>query len=622
MSAPNIPYSRHMRPVRRVNPWTVRLTLLTVTGLILLFFMMMILAAGYQFIHEDEIYPGVSTVLGVDLAGMTRQEALTALSERFAYDREATFTFVYGDQSWEFTAADLGVSIDLEATVDAAYEAGRSGGLLDNLIRQMDIRTNGYPVAPVVVYNESEAGRILTELANTFINQPMLDATLTIRDGKALATPSQIGRSVDLASALTVLRSEITSLSAHSIINLSVVETPPRVADASAAAERANLVLSGSVKFFVADGENVGPWVAQPSSLEQMLLIEQPTAQDGTASYTVSIDLEQARTFLEELAPELIVKPKNARFTFNDETRQLEVIENSINGRSLDIENTITQFEKAVFAPTQTERRVALVFQDIPPDISDQATAIQLGITELVVQKTTYYYGSTPARRTNIEVATANFHGIVIPPGGIFSFNEWLGDVSPETGYEQGLIIVGNQTITGVGGGVCQVASTAFQTAFYGGYPILERVEHAYRVGYYEQGEGPGLDATVYSPIVDFRFKNDTPYHLLIETYNNPNNSTLTWKFYSTSLNRRVEKDGPYVKNQTPSPRPIYRANAELRSGQVRQVDYAVSGADVYVYRTVYQDDQVIIDHEEFHSHYVPWASQFEVAPGDARING
>ena len=209
----------------------------------------------------------------------------------------------------------------------------------------------------------------------------------------------------------------------------------------------------------------------------------------------------------------------------------------------------------------------------------------------------------------------------MIPPGGVFSFNEWLGDVSVESGYEQGLIIVGNQTITGVGGGVCQVATTAFQTAFYGGFPILERVEHAYRVSYYEQGEGAGMDATVYSPIVDFRFKNDTPYSLLIETYNNPNNATLTWKFYSTSMNRTVEKEGPVITNQSNPPPPIYRANSELSSGQIKQVDYAVSGADVAVYRTVYQDGQVIIDHESFISHYVPWASQFEVAPGDPRIN-
>jgi len=213
----------------------------------------------------------------------------------------------------------------------------------------------------------------------------------------------------------------------------------------------------------------------------------------------------------------------------------------------LDVEATLADFERALFAANPAERRVALAFQHLRADIPDTATAAELGITENVVSHTTYFYGSSAARRRNVEVAASHFHGLVVPPGGVFSFNEWLGDVSVETGYEQGLIIVGNQTITGVGGGVCQVSTTAFQTAFYGGYPILERTEHAYRVSYYEHGEGPGMDATVYSPIVDFRFKNDTPYHLLIETYVNLNNSTITWKFYSTGMGRRVVKEGPVI---------------------------------------------------------------------------
>ncbi|HVO68889.1 MAG TPA: VanW family protein [Aggregatilineaceae bacterium] len=633
MNAPNLPYRRQPSPYsqppattyqQRLNPWVVRLTLLFLSGLILLFFVLMIMVAGYEFLHRDEINPGVSTILDLNLAGMSRQEAIAALSNQFTYADQATFAFRYGDQSWEFTASELGVSLDKEATVNAAYSAGRDGSRVENLLTQLDIRFNGYPVAPVITYNQARAERRLTDIANAYINRPVVDATLTIRDGKATALPSQVGRSVDIGATLSVLRKEILGLSTHSEITLVVNETPPTVWDATQAAERANLALSAPVEFYTRpeDDMDQGPWVAQIPSLQDMLSINLVTHDDGTADYEVNLDLDQPRAFLNELAPDLTIQPVDARFTFNDETRQLDVIENSVSGRALDIESTVAQFETAVFAQNRAQRRVALVFQTVPPTIPDTATAAQLGITEKVVQKTTYFHGSTAARQRNIQVAASRFHGLVIAPGAIFSFNEWLGDVSPETGYEQGLIIVGNQTITGVGGGVCQVATTAFQTAFYGGYPILERVEHAYRVGYYEEGEGSGMDATVYAPIVDFRFKNDTPYYLLIETYVNVNNSTVTWKFYSTSMNRRVVKDGPYIRNQTGAPPPIYHANPALASGQIRQIDYAVSGADVYVYRTVYQDDRVIIDHEEFHSHYVPWADQYEVAPGDPRING
>ncbi len=624
MSASNVsyPYRRQrFAPSRRPNPWPLRLFWLTLSGAALLFFLLMIMVAGYEFLHQDEIYPGVSTVLGVNLAGMTRQEAISALEARFTYPDEAVFVFRYGGRNWEFTARELGVRLDAAATVNAAYNAGREDGWLASLLAQLDLWTNGYPLAPVVVFDQSEAEQLLQQIATDYVNRPVLDATLTIQNGRAEATSSQIGRQVDVAATLSALRSEIVALRTRSEINLVVDETPPQVRDVSAAAEQVNRMLALPITFYM-EGENAaGPWKISVEELEAMLVLEEVQRDDGTVDYEVSLDTSRARAFLEELAPELTSEPLNARFVFNDETRQLEVIQPSASGRALDLEDTLARFQQAVFADDAAARRVRLAFYDVPPDVPDTATAQQLGITELVEKRTTYFSGSTAARRKNIQVAASRFHGLVIPPGGVFSFNEWLGDVSVETGYEQGLIIVGDQTITGVGGGVCQVSTTAFQTAFYAGFPILDRVNHAYRVSYYEQGEGPGMDATVYSPVVDFRFLNDTPYYLLIETYYNGARSTLTWKFYSTDVGRRVVKDGPYIRNQTPPPPPIYRANPQLAPGQIRHVDYATSGADVYVYRTVYEGDRVIIDREEFYSHYVPWPDQYEVAPGDPRIN-
>ncbi len=622
MNAPHVPYPylrQRAAPLRRPNPWPLRLFLLGTTAALLLFFLLLVMVVGYQFLHQDTIYPGVSTVLGVDLSGMTRAEAVAALESRFTYPDEAVFVFRYGERTWEFTARELGVRLDATATVNAAYNAGRAEGWLASLMAQLELWTNGYPLAPIVVFDQSEAERLLRQIAADYINRPVIDATLEVQNGRAHTTTSQVGRQVDVAATLSALRSEIMALRTRSEIHLVVIETPPRVQDVSAAAEQVNVALATPITFYM-EGEDT-TWKISVDELEAMLALEEVPRDDGTVDYAVRLETTRARAFLEALAPELTREPINARFVFNDDTRQLEVIQPSASGRALALEETLARFEQAVFATDVAARRVPLAFYEVPPEIPDTATAQQLGITELVEQRTTYFAGSTAARRKNIQVAASRFHGLVIPPGGIFSFNEWLGDVSVETGYEQGLIIVGDQTITGVGGGVCQVSTTAFQTAFYAGFPILDRVNHAYRVSYYEQGEGPGMDATVYSPIVDFRFLNDTPYHLLIETYYNGARSTLTWKFYSTDVGRRVVKDGPYIRNQTPPPPPIYRANPQLAPGQIRHVDYATSGADVYVYRTVYEGDRVIIDREEFYSHYVPWPDQYEVAPGDPRIN-
>lgn len=613
---------RRGEPEEAFSPWVLRLILLGFSGLVLLFFSLIALIAGYQFMTQDQIYPGVSPIYGTSLVGMTRQEAILALSEQPSYGDLASFTFIYGNQQWTFTGKELGVDFDIEATVNAAFNAGREGNWVDNLLKRWEMWRDGQPISPVITFNQTQAQSQLATLAANFIDRPVQDATLTLQSGEVITTPSQSGLKVDQAAVMALLEQEIKAMNTRSTIQLIVDEQPPAIASAEEAAQKVRLALDErGVTFLIRpeDGADAGPWIAQPISIENMLRIERVDNGDGTAYYDVYVTLDQARDFLNGLSEELSHDAKDARFIFNDETRQLEVIESSVNGRKLDVEATLAKFPEAVFS--ETDRTVPLVFQEVVPTVNNNATAAELGITELVSQATTYFVGSSASRRANIQVAAARFHGVVIAPGEEFNFNEILGEVAPETGFEQALIIVGNQTITGVGGGVCQVSTTAFQAAFYAGFPILERYAHGYRVSYYEVGEGAGMDAAVYSPTINFRFLNDMPYHLLIETYVRPGSSEVTFKFYSTSMGRRVVKEGPIIKNQTAPPAPIYRENPDLSPGEVIQTDYAVPGAEVFVYRTVYQGEEVIIDREQFYSNYIPWPSQFQVAPGDPRIS-
>lgn len=624
-------YSRRYYPdaqaVRPINPWAVRLPLLVVSGLVLMFFVLVATLAGYQFMYQDKVYPGVSTVYGLDLTGMTRDEARAALQDRFTYAKDATFVFHYTDPvtqqstSWEFTASELGIELDLDATLDAVFSVGRDGGATGNLWNQWKVWRNGYPVSPRIVYNQSQAEQLLQQLAVDNINQPVLDATLTIRDSRAYATPSQVGYAVNVPATLEILRGRVLDLNLRSEINLIVRRQDPTIWNADEAAAKVNQALDArGVTFFVPaeQGANVGPWTATPASIENMLRIERVENADGTAHYEIRLLTDQTRQFLEQIAPDLQRTAANARFIFNDTTRDIELLQPSKPGREVDINATVLTFEQVVFSPT--ERMVPISFIEVPARVNETMTAKEMGIQEMVVSATTYFLGSTEGRKTNVQVAAERFNGVVIPPHSLFSFNEWLGDVSLETGFEEALIIYGNQTITGVGGGVCQVSTTAFQAAFYGGFPIVQRIPHGYRVGYYETGEGPGMDATVYSPIVDFLFENDTDYYLLIETETNVRNNTVTFRYYSTDTGRQVVKEGPYIRNVRPAPAPIYMATPGV-SGTI-QVDYAVSGAEVYVYRTILDaNGNTLVNREEFYSNYVPWAAKYQVPIGDPRAN-
>ena len=176
----------------------------------------------------------------------------------------------------------------------------------------------------------------------------------------------------------------------------------------------------------------------------------------------------------------------------------------------------------------------------------------------------------------------------MVPPGAVFSFNQAVGDVSEETGYKDSLIIWGDRTAVGIGGGVCQASTTVFRAAYYGGFPIEERWNHGYVVGWYGT---PGLDATIYTPDIDFKFRNTTDHYLIIKSELDEAKGTLTFKFYGTKPRLAGGGDGAETSKETPPPPPVYQRDASLAPGEVRQVEWASKGMDV-AWRRVIRDSE------------------------------
>ena len=181
------------------------------------------------------------------------------------------------------------------------------------------------------------------------------------------------------------------------------------------------------------------------------------------------------------------------------------------------------------------------------------------------------------------------------------------------------MIIVGNRTEKGVGGGVCQVSTTAYQAALRAGFPMLERYPHGYRVSYYERGMGAGYDAAVFSPWADLKFRNESKGHLLIETYYDPVKVTLTFKFYGTPDGRQVQIGASKIANPVPRAADLYEPDPEgvLKEGQVKQVEYAVDGATIVFNRLVSREGETLIN-ETVTSKYVPWRNVFRFGPNFA----
>ncbi len=233
-----------------------------------------------------------------------------------------------------------------------------------------------------------------------------------------------------------------------------------------------------------------------------------------------------------------------------------------------------------------------------------------LGIDTLLSTGFSSFTGSIPNRIFNVNLAQSKFKGVLIPPNEIVSFNDVLGDVSSYTGYKAAYVIKDGKTVLGDGGGVCQVSTTLFRAVLNAGLPVIERRAHAYRVGYYEQGFGPGLDATVYSPTTDFKFKNDTGAYILLQPSINLNDLTLKFEIYGTSDGRVATVSKPVITSSIKPADDLYVDDPTLPVGTVKQIEHRAYGAKVIFDYKVTRNGEELIN-QKFVSNYRPWQAVY-----------
>lgn len=609
-------------PRPRRSPIPLQILVILIGGLLLFLLTIGLISGGYEMLFAGRIFPGVS-MAGVDLTSLTPEQARVALNERLVFPVSGQIVFRYKDSLWTATPSQLGMIFDSEASIQQAFNLGRQGDILSRLARQMNAWQSGLDIKPVFVFDERLAYTYLQNIAAS-IDQPVVETDLHLDGTQVVYQPGQTGRLLNVDHTLASLLAQLSTFKDGEIL-LDVEETTPLVLDASTEADILGRILDSGLSLTLPDSQpgDPGPWSIDPATLASMLSVRPEQTADGWR-YQITLDVRLLEQVITPLAPQVNQEPQNARFTFDDNastnTRELllEPDGHARVGRTLDVAGTVNAAQAAILAG---EHSAPLTINVSNPAVGDDATAGSLGITGLVASYTSYFRGSSAARLQNIGAAARRFHGLLIPPNSSFSMAQAMGDINLDNGYAEALIIYNGKTITGVGGGVCQVSTTLFRTAFFAGYPIIERHEHAYRVFYYEQtarGIDPGmagLDATVYFPLVDLKFTNDRPYWLLMETYFNAANYSLTWKFYSGDDGREVDWHNLGLENVVPAPEPLFEENPDFQAGQMKQVDWPGDGADITVTRIVSRGGSILFT-DTIQTHYEPWQAVCQYGPG------
>ncbi len=580
-----------------------------------LFLGTLILGIGYSLLYSGRILPGIS-VGNTNISGLSLEDAAIKIATQIDYPSRGNIKMTYGDQSWDATPLQLGYFVDATESARKAMSYGRSGFVFTRLISQLTTRMIGTNLSPVYIHDQRSTQQALIQIAND-IDKPIKEASLKLNGLEITVEKGEYGRHLDIPAMMEILKVQL-STQQNGTLPLVVREQSPLVVDLTPQVEQLTSILKSPVTISIPQAQSgeAGPWQIDQMTLSGLIQFIPPDPSTGK-SLSLEVNQQALSVYLQSIADTINRQPENARFIFNDDTRKLDLIQNGKIGRQFNLDASVSEISRAIL---NGEHEVNLSMVTTQPAVPDSAQAEEYGIKELIHQEVSYFYGSSGSRISNIRTAASKFHGVMVPPGGILSMAEVMGDVSLDNGYEEALIIFGDQTIKGVGGGVCQVSTTLFRAAFFTGFPILERWAHAYRVGYYEQTANgstnpslAGLDATVFVPVVDMKFKNDSPYWLLMETY--VTDSSITWKFYSTNDGRTVEMETTGPRNIKDAPKASYTENPDLAKGKIKQIDYSADGADINVDRTVYKDGQIYFQ-DSFQTHYVPWQAKFEYGPG------
>lgn len=322
------------------------------------------------------------------------------------------------------------------------------------------------------------------------------------------------------------------------------------------------------------------------------------------------LDKDQTQIFIKNIAKEIDRDVIEGLFEFNPVTKRVSTFKPSQEGQKLNVDKTYQLItDTLVSIQTTLQKTITLPVDIVKPKIQT-SDVNSLGIKELIGQGISNFALSIPNRIYNVNLTAQKINGVLIAPGEIFSFNNTVGDISAATGFKQAYVIKEGRTVLDDGGGVCQDSTTLFRAVLNAGLPVVKRTAHAYRVGYYEQGFPPGLDATVFYPSVDFQFKNDTPASILIQAYTL--GTTLYVDLYGTSDGRIAHLTAPVVTDVIPPPPDLRQDDPTLPKGVVKQVDFSARGANVTFTRTVTRNGETLAK-ETWRSSYKPWQAVYLV---------
>ena len=546
--------------------------------------------------YWGRIFPGIG-VAGIEIGGMTVDQARDKLGQKLT---PTAATAGWGANQWRIEPADVFWEFDTEQSVSNAVRVGRGRSLAKNWQERGRVFKEGLNLEAAFTLDENKLVEAVASIS-AGINIPAAEPDINVEKmaeaKKIVVTLGENGQEVDESKLAKKVKLAMEGMK-REVVEVPVVKLLPKLSEEEAwkVARRAEKLLNREiiVKFSelnlewkLAD-EEIVKWIAGERNWKKT------EVEAWGQQLALGVNRPAENAYLHFVRPGKVEEFKPAKSGYEVKNAELTRL----------VIDALGRLEGGSLAEV-----VNLPVLTTEPEVKT-GEANGLGIKELIGRGESWFSGSITNRIYNLRKSAEELNGVLVAPGEIFSFNKAVGEVSAATGYRQAYIIKEGKTILGDGGGVCQVSSTLFRAVLAAGLPIPERTAHAYRVHYYEEKYQVGFDATVFQPSPDFKFTNDTPAYILIQTEFDEKSKHLVFNLYGTSDGRKVETSKSRVWDQTPPPPDLYQDDPTLPVGKVAQTEHAAWGAKVAFDWKVTRGEEVLQE-RTFYSVYRPWQAVY-----------
>ena len=565
------------------------------------------------------VHPNV-TVAHIDIGGKAPDVAKEYLRDRLGEYTEDFIQAVYVLENevedeldtpesedeifiWEIYPRDIGLTFDVATAVEHAYAFGRSDNLFESIrdrllsyfeVHQVDIRAEA----------DIEMSYVNLEPLRDAINILPVDSRVIFEEGSFVIESGDDGIKLDeeelVARMVDAALSRAFEIEVPTEIYLRDIDDENALRAAKVANEAMYLPVElrygdNSWKIESTDIARLVKFIRSDDLEEEhdALLESADPLPDADVVLEVVISAEEVREGIVAsiLGADVGSSPVNARFVVSGSE---VAIRPSEIGSGVDVEQLARDLATALVSAESDLRAVEVITTDIAPRRSTE-DAEAMGVRELVATYTTNFTTGNAPRNHNIALIASMLDGILVAPGEEFSFNGATGQRTEADGFQAAGVIVGGQMTTAVGGGICQVSTTMFNTAMYAGVHITERINHSVFLPNY----APGRDAAVAANGPNFRFRNTLDSYILIAT--SSTNSSVTISFFGTDPGFDIEiRTGNFSRDDY--------TTREIRDDTMPRGERDVEvvgqrGGIVNVYYTVRYGDN-IVHQQTFTSNY------------------